>query len=71
MSLSEYSEKSIKISGTQSRKYTFYLDEMHGRYNPKLKGGPGWIFSKKQEEKVKAFLQEVEDGTIEPKVIER
>ena len=54
--LSDYSSYSIVISG-DTRKYKDELKDMGGKYNSKLKNGPGWIFSKKKEDKLKSFIE--------------
>ena len=53
--IEEYSDKALVVRGdTKPVKVT--LKEIGGKFNPKLKGGPGWIFSKKKETDVKEAL---------------
>lgn len=48
LQLIDYSEKAVAIIGN-TRDYVTKLKELGGRFNGKLKCGPGWIFSKKRE----------------------
>jgi len=51
-----YSENSIVVRGN-TRKYKEDLKKLGGKYNGMLKtGDPGWIFTKKSEKDVKAFI---------------
>ena len=51
----DYSEKAFAIIGdTKVIKVT--LKELGGKYNPKLRCGAGWIFSKKKQDKVTSAL---------------
>lgn len=57
--IEEYSEKAFVLRGEQSKEYKDDLSKMHGRWNPNLAGGPGWVFSKKRIDQVcKYFLTE-------------
>ena len=50
-----YSEKAIKIYGdTKPLKDT--LRSLGAKYNPYLKGGPGWIASKTKEVEIRAAI---------------
>ena len=53
--LEEYSDKALVVRG-DTKPYKETLKEMGGKFNPKLKGGPGWIFSKKKETDIKEAL---------------
>ncbi len=59
MSVSEYSEKAIVLRGEDTRSYKDQITSLGGKFNSALKGGPGWIFSKKMEEKVQEFVDSV------------
>ena len=50
-----YTDKSFVISGS-TKEFKEQLMALGGRYNPKLKTGPGFIFSNKKEQEVKDFL---------------
>jgi len=57
LTIIEYSEKSFVVFGTKTKEIKEKLKELGGKYNPSLKhqdgsSFPGWIFSKKNEEKV-------------------
>jgi hypothetical protein len=63
--LSKYSEKSFAVYG-DSRPYSSGLKSLGGRFNSKLMGGPGWIYSNNSFEKVQDFVRRVNDGTQPP-----
>jgi hypothetical protein len=56
MSVQDYSEKSIVVRGEETKKYKEELKTLGGKWNAGLQGGGGWIFSKKLEDKVVAFV---------------
>lgn len=58
MRIEQYSEKSIVLRGENddTRMYADELKMMGGKWNPKLEGGGGWIFSKKKEKMIQKFL---------------
>lgn len=56
----DYSEKAIAVIG-DTRPIAAKLSAMHGKFNARLKCGPGWIFSKKR-------LKEVEEGLSKKEV---
>lgn len=58
MKLEEYSDKAIVIRGEYTKKYIDQLKSMNGKFNPKLKGGPGWIFSKRHKYKLNIFIDQ-------------
>ena len=76
LTISEYSEKAFVVRGGNS-KDAFELTKMHGKWNSRLKGGEGWIFSKKRLSAVQKFVAKVnesssdesssEENTSEPK----
>lgn len=49
----DYSDKALAVIG-DTRTIKDKLKELGGRFNPRLTCGPGWIFSKKQAEQLKA-----------------
>lgn len=51
----DYSEKAIAVTG-DTRAISDKLKALGGRFNPRLTCGAGWIFSKRQEEAVRALL---------------
>jgi hypothetical protein len=53
-----YTEKSITVNGSDTKKDEVKkaLMDLGGKYNPNLRTGPGWIFPKKSEPKVKEFI---------------
>lgn len=65
MKVVTYTDKSIVIYGDNTRKYKDDLKKMGGKFNGKLKaveefeGGCGWIFSKKNQDKIDEFLQKI------------
>ena len=65
MEIVDYSDKSIAVYG-ETKPWHKNLKSLGGRFNPNLKDGPGWIFSKKHDDKVSSFVQRANDGDIEP-----
>lgn len=53
--IENYSDRSIVMKG-DTRKYKEDLKLLGGKYNGRLRDGPGWIFSKKVEDQVNAFI---------------
>ena len=64
--VSDYSEKSIKIEGEATRDYMPQWKSLKGRYNGRLKGGPGWIFPKTRKEDLLKLVDDIRSGAIEP-----
>lgn len=56
LTISDYTEKSIVVRGDDTKKIKEKLKELGGKYNPNLKDGAGWIFSKKNESKIREQL---------------
>lgn len=54
--LKPYSEKSFLITGDDTKKYKEKLKELGGKWNSTLKG---WIYSIKNEEKVKEWMSSI------------
>jgi hypothetical protein len=53
----KYSEKSVVVRG-DTRKYKEDLKKLGGKYNGRLRGGPGWIFSSKES----SIIEFIENG---------
>jgi hypothetical protein len=66
LTIEEYSEKSIVLRGN-TRAYSQELTELSGLYNHKLRGGPGWIFSKNRREKIEEFVKKLTQPVEESK----
>jgi len=64
--VSDYNEKSIKVEGTDNRNYMPQWKSLRGRYNSRLKGGPGWIFSQTKREELLQVIDDIRSGVIEP-----
>lgn len=52
----EYSDKAIAVTGN-TRPLKDELKAAGGRWNPRLKCGPGWIFSRRHEATVRAIIE--------------
>ena len=76
LTLIPYSERSFVVFGEDTRAYKSKLQELGGRYNPNLtdpESGQklkGWIFSKKQQDKVEQLIEDIKNGAVEPDVAE-
>jgi len=57
--LEEYSSVSLVVYGN-TKDYKEELKKLGGKYNPNLKKGAGWIFSKKNESDLKKWIEEGE-----------
>jgi len=64
--VSDYSEKSIKVEGAATRDYMPQWKSLKGRFNNRLKGGPGWIFPKTKKEELLQIIDDIRSGVIEP-----
>ena len=53
----EYSEKAIVVQGEDTRKFKESLKSLGGKYNGRLRTGPGWIFPKNMKTRIQ---QEIE-----------
>ena len=58
LNIEEYSEKSFVVRG-DTKPHKDFLLEKHGKWNTKLQGVPGWIFSKKKLDCVTRFVEQV------------
>jgi hypothetical protein len=57
--IDNYSGRALVVRGN-TRDYAEQFKELHGKWNRNLQGGPGWIFSNKQKEKLE-ILQKKSD----------
>jgi hypothetical protein len=55
LTIKDYSDKAIAVYG-QTKEHKDALKEMGGRFNPRLKDGAGWVFSKSKADAVKAYI---------------
>lgn len=55
LTIEDYSEKAIVLRGEPNNPSE--LIKMKGLYNDRLKGGSGWIFSKKKRDEVLKFIE--------------
>lgn len=55
LTIEEYSEKAIVVRG-DTKEHRDELKLLGGKWNDRLRGGPGWIFSKKFESKVEKYV---------------
>jgi len=61
-----YTEWSIVVRG-ETKPFKKYLVDLGGTWNTKLiKGGPGWIFKKKDKEGVEKLRSDISSGKITP-----
>ena len=61
--LEPYNDKSFVIRGN-TREYKDLLSQSHGRWNPNLIGGGGYIFSNKQLPQVQQLVNQINAGQI-------
>jgi hypothetical protein len=62
LSCTDYSEKAIVVRG-DTKEHKDALKNLGGKYNANLKDGAGWIFSKKNEDKVLAYISSCDSET--------
>jgi DNA polymerase II small subunit/DNA polymerase delta subunit B len=53
----EYSEKAIVVQGEDTRKFKESLKSLGGKYNGRLRTGPGWIFPKNMKSKIEQAIE--------------
>ena len=68
LSIVTYTNKSFKVVGN-SRPYKFTMRKMGGKWNRNLEGGPGWIFSNMHQEAVVEFVENANNGKVEPDAV--
>jgi len=61
----KYSDKAIKLSGTATKNIKDHLQQLGGKYNPKLKGGPGWIFPLKTINDLKLLFERLDPNLVQ------
>jgi len=64
VTLSKYSDKSFKASGEATRAIKGHLKTFGGRWNSRLRDGPGWIFPMTKYSQVKQFLENVPSSAV-------
>ena len=57
ISLEEYTDRSVVVRG-ETRQYKEDLKKLGGKYNPRLRGTPGWIFPKSKQNDIVKFMKE-------------
>lgn len=65
----KYTERSIVVRG-DTRQYKECLKKLGGKYNSRLRGEPGWIFSKSKQEDVVNFIKKGERLSTEEEIKE-
>jgi hypothetical protein len=55
ITVTDYSNNSVVVEG-ETIKYKEDLKKLGGKYNAKLKNGPGWIFPKSSEKNIISFI---------------
>ncbi len=60
-----YSDKSFVLRGELTKQYKEAIKGLGGSWNPKLKGGPGWIFSNRKLDQVNFWVGQINDGKIQ------
>lgn len=58
LTVEHYSDKSIVVRG-DTKPYKEQLNALKGVYNPRLKGGAGWVFGKKREQEIRTAIEEI------------
>jgi len=66
LSCTDYSDKAIVVRG-DTKEHKEQLKKLGGKFNANLRDGPGWIFSKKNEEKILSYIA---SGSIDDDVEE-
>ena len=56
LKIEEYSNHSIAVQG-DTRKYKEDLKKLGGKYNGRLRNGPGWVFPKTAESDIVSFIK--------------
>lgn len=63
MTIEEYSEKAFVVRGN-TKHHKEALMTRHGRYNPNLHGGAGWVFSKRHLKNIQTYISECSPGSL-------
>ena len=56
LTLEDYTSQAVVVQG-DTRKYKEDLKKLGGKYNGRLKTGPGWIFPKTSESDIRVFIE--------------
>lgn len=70
LNINEYSEKAFVVRG-DTKPYKDNLLNRRGKWNPNLKGGAGWIFSKRHLPTMKLFVDRVNRGMTPTPVLKK
>ena len=70
LNINEYSEKAFVVRG-DTKPYKDNLLNRRGKWNPNLKGGAGWIFSKRHLLTMKLFVNRVNRGMTPTPVLRK
>lgn len=62
LTVADYTDKSVVVIG-DTVKHSDALGKLGGKYNPGLRIGPGWIFTKNRKESIEKYI---ETGIVEP-----
>ncbi len=64
--ITEYSERSIALQGPEhfGKAFTDELIKINGRFNPKLKIGAGWVFSRNKIATLQELLDKINKKEI-------
>jgi hypothetical protein len=67
LSLYDYTEKSVALTTGESfgKSYSHVFKNI-GSFNPRLKVGPGWIFSKAKYPELQALISNITSGQVQP-----
>jgi len=65
LTIRSYSDKSFVVIGS-SKPYRKVMERFGGKWNPRLQGGPAWIFSNLHQESVTDLVQKINSGQVEP-----
>lgn len=60
-----YSEKSFVLRGEGTRLYQLSIQNLGGKWNPRLRGGGAYIFSSKKSDDVSRWMTEMKAGRIQ------
>jgi hypothetical protein len=66
LTMKRYSERSFVVRGTIEMCKT-KLDRLGGKYNARLRGGPGWIFANTKSDAVERYINNSSGTKAEPK----
>jgi hypothetical protein len=67
VSIEDYSERAVVLRG-DTKDYKTEIATAGGKYNPNLRGNPGWVFPKTKIKAVEELANQINDGGIAPTV---